>query len=180
MTMHPLRAARAITIIDAHEPQHREAFVSLCKQYAAGLPFSLCFQGFEAELAGLPGAYAPPSGCMLLALLDGQPVGCIAMRPLAPSGYLEGDARPACEMKRMFVQPAARGLGIGRMLALALLRRASSAGYRQMKLDTETTFVEATALYRALGFAEVPRYNDDPLEHTIWMSLALPHQQGNA
>ncbi len=169
----PQHPAPALTIVDAHGPEHREAFVALCKEYAASLPFSLCFQGFEAELASLPGSYAPPGGCMLLALRDGRSVGCIAMRPLAASGYLAGDASPACEMKRMFVQPASRGLGLGRMLGEALLVRAKQAGYAMMKLDTETTFVEATALYRRLGFAEAPRYNDDPLEHTIWMTKNL-------
>jgi GNAT superfamily N-acetyltransferase len=73
-------------------------------------------------------------------------------------------------MKRMFVKPAFRGRGIGRLLGEQLIAKARAAGYVLMKLDTETTFVEATALYRSLGFVEVPRYNDDPLEHTIWMA----------
>lgn len=160
----------SIQIIDAHDEAWIETFRELCREYAASLPFSLCFQGFEEELQQLPGKYAPPVGCMLLAMCDGRAAGIIALRPLAASGYLEGDAKPACEMKRMFVKPAFRGRGIGRLLGEQLIARARAAGYVLMKLDTETTFVEATALYRSLGFVEVPRYNDDPLEHTIWMA----------
>lgn len=163
----------AYTILDAHTADRIEPFRMLCREYAASLPFSLCFQGFEDELAQLPGKYLPPGGCMLMAMVEGQPAGCIAMRPLAESGYLPGDARPACEMKRMFVRPGFRGLGLGRAMGVALLTRAAAAGYKLMKLDTETTFVEATALYRSMGFVEVARYNDDPLEHTIWMAKRL-------
>lgn len=148
---------------------------ALMREYAASLAFALDYQGFESEVASLPGKYAPPQGCILLAWVDdhAEPVGCIAMRPLDASGYREGDPTPACEMKRMYVRPTARGLGAGRALAAELLARARRAGYAMMKLDTERTFLAATALYRELGFVEIPRYNDDPQPDTIWMGLVL-------
>lgn len=145
----------------------------LFREYVASLPFPLDYQGFDAEVASLPGKYAMPGGCILLARRGGEYVGCIALRPLDASGLRASDVEPVCEMKRMYVRPAGRGLGIGRMLSEELLAFARGAGYRTMKLDTESTFVAATALYRALGFAECERYNDDPQPDTIWMKRAV-------
>jgi GNAT superfamily N-acetyltransferase len=144
---------------------------ALFREYAASLPFPLDYQGFDAELATLPGKYAPPNGVILLAgTPEGVPIGCIALRPLAPSF---GDPTPVCEMKRMYVKPGFRGMGAGRLLAECLLSHARAAGYALMKLDTESEFTEALTLYRSLGFVECPRYNDDPMPGTLWMSLKL-------
>lgn len=139
----------------------------LFREYAASLPFSLCFQGFDEEVASLPGKYAPPAGRILLAYDGPDAVGCIALRPLPHVG--EG----VCEMKRMYVKPSHRGLGIGRLLADHLLAEARAAGYRVMKLDSEFDMTAAVTLYRSLGFKDCERYNNDPHPHTVWMELVL-------
>lgn len=150
---------------------------SLFREYVASLPFPLDYQGFDHEVANLPGKYVEPAGCILIGWqVEGNnktPVGCIAMRPLAADSLRPGDIEPVCEMKRMYVKPSGRGTGLGRQLAVQLLDQARRSGYRTMKLDTETTFAAATALYRSLGFFECERYNDDPQPDTIWMRLTL-------
>jgi GNAT superfamily N-acetyltransferase len=168
----------SVRILHARSLDDLAAAAALFREYVASLPFPLDYQGFDAEVAALPGKYAQPEGCILLAVraaASGQleHVGCIALRPLDPAGLREGDTQPVCEMKRMYVRPAARGLGLGRGLAEELIAFARSAGYRTMKLDTESTFIAATALYRALGFRECERYNDDPQPDTIWMRREL-------
>jgi ribosomal protein S18 acetylase RimI-like enzyme len=127
----------------------RAAVVELLREYEAAIGISLSFQGFEAELAGLPGLYAPPKGLMLLARSSScdDPVGCVALRPVP-------EIPGSCEMKRLYVRPATRGAGLGRRLALAAMEAASALGYRRMCLDTLPTMVEAQALYRALGFRQ--------------------------
>lgn len=161
----------------ATSPADLAVAATLFREYVASLPFPLDYQGFDNEVANLPGKYAQPQGCILIAwqrtALNQTPVGCIAMRPLDPSSLRAGDIEPVCEMKRMYVQPAARGLRLGRLLAERLLDEARKSGYRMMKLDTETTFTAATTLYRSLGFVECERYNDDPQPDTIWMRLKL-------
>lgn len=143
------------------------AFRRLCQEYAASLPFSLCFQNFDEEMRTLPGRYARPQGCMLLAQADDRPVGCAALRPVPEVGA------SICEMKRMYVQSTARGLGLGRLLAVALIDFAKSAGYDRMVLDSEPNFTAAVALYRSLGFVDRARYNNDPDPHTVFMELRL-------
>jgi GNAT superfamily N-acetyltransferase len=138
----------------------RELFV----EYQRAIGVDLCFQGFQAEVAGLPGAYAPPRGRLLLARVDGGPAGCGALRPLSGE---------AAELKRMWVRPAFRGLGLGRALALALLEAARSEGYARARLDTLPAMTEAQALYRSLGFREVAPYNDNPHPGAIHMDLIL-------
>lgn len=155
----------------ARTPADLDAFRALCREYAASLPFSLCFQGFDEEMAALPGKYAPPQGEILIAWHAGQPVGCVALRPITP---LLNDPPRVCEMKRMYVSPQGRGRGIGRLLAQELLRVASAAGYGLMKLDSDRDFQAASALYRSLGFTDTPRYNDDPHESTIFLARRLP------
>ena len=123
--------------------------------------------GFERELAGLPGAYAPPSGRLLLAGIGGAPVGCAALRRIDDQ---------SCEMKRMFVSPAAQGCGAGRALATALIRAAREQAYAAMYLDTSIRQGEALSLYRGLGFAEVEPYYDTPpplRDWLVFMKLAL-------
>jgi len=115
---------------------------------------------FEAELAGLPGEYAPPDGCLLLATYDGQPAGCVGMRRLTAD---------AAEMKRMFVPTRFRGLGVGRALAEAVVAQGRAAGYREMWLDTSVRQVEALGLYESLGFQEAPAHHDLPAEMVGWL-----------
>lgn len=168
----------------ADTPGHFAAARELFAEYGASLPESaqrsLRHQGFDRELANLPGQYARPEGVILLAspgdaAAASRPtwLGVVAMRPLAQSGILPGDPTPICEMKRLYVRPVARGLGAGRALCEHLLSAAGAAGYRMMKLDTEAEFAPAMALYRALGFIEIPRYNDDPEACTVWMGKRL-------
>ncbi len=130
---------------------------------------SLEHQNFDAEVAALPGKYAPPRGTLLLARVAGDLAGCIALRPLDELGPT------VCEMKRMYVRPAFRGTGVGRVLAERLIAEARRIGYQVMKLDTDThpKFAAAIGLYRSLGFVECQRYNDDPDPRTLWFELKL-------
>jgi ribosomal protein S18 acetylase RimI-like enzyme len=140
------------------EERDRAVIVALLREYEAGLSVSLCFQGFEAELAGLPGDYAPPRGAMLLARSheDGAALlGMVALRSVGACGDL-------CEMKRLYVHPVARGQGLGRSLALAVMAAAVRLGYRRMCLDTLPGMREAQALYRSLGFRPAGTGNSEP------------------
>jgi GNAT superfamily N-acetyltransferase len=137
---------------------------ALLRAYAASLPFELDFQDFDRELAGLPGAYAPPRGALLVARSDGAASGCVALRPLA------GDI---CEMKRLFVLPSARGTGLGRRLATAIVAEARRLGYAQMRLDTTPGMETAQALYEELGFVETEPYTHNPVAGTRFLELQL-------
>lgn len=129
---------------------------------------SLQHQNFDVELESLPGRYAPPRGCILLALDESSPVGCIALRPLDHLG------RGVGELKRMYVRPAARRRGVGRLLAERLIEFAIGQRYTAIKLDTSSTMHEAMALYASLGFVPCDRYNDDPMSDTLWFERTLP------
>jgi ribosomal protein S18 acetylase RimI-like enzyme len=137
---------------------------TLFREYQAGLGVSLCFQDFETELAGLPGKYADPSGCLLLAEADGKAAGTVALRDL-------GDG--ICEMKRLYVRPAARGLGLGRRLAASVVDEARKRGYRAMRLDTLPQLEAAIGLYASMGFAEIGNYCDNPIPGARFFELAL-------
>ncbi|MCE7974043.1 MAG: GNAT family N-acetyltransferase [Leptolyngbya sp. PLA1] len=157
----------------ASSPSDLDLARTLFREYAASLPFSLCFQGFEEELATLPGKYAAPAGEILIAYDTRTPVGCVALRPIDPLPDDPSAARPVCEMKRLYVKPASRGLGAGRALCERLIADARVMGYRMMKLDSEPDFDAAVGLYRSLGFVPIPRYNDDPHPQTIYLGLRL-------
>ena len=138
----------------------------LFRAYAEGLPIDLGYQGFEAELAGLPGRYAPPAGALLIARgHNGALLGCVALRPLDEPGV--------CEMKRLYVAPAGRGQGIGRKLADAVIAAARTAGYAEMRLDTLASMTAARTLYSSLGFREIDAYYETPVEGTVFLALAL-------
>jgi ribosomal protein S18 acetylase RimI-like enzyme len=143
---------------------------SLFREYAGSLGFSLGFQGFAEELAGLPGEYAPPRGRLLLAYARsepgglGAPAGCAGLRPLEDE---------VGEVKRMYVPPAFRGRGLGRLLAVRLLAEARQAGYRRLRLDTIATMKEALGLYRSLGFRDIPPYRFNPIPGAVYLELDL-------
>jgi ribosomal protein S18 acetylase RimI-like enzyme len=133
---------------------------ALFREYSASLGEQGCFPDFEDELAALPGGYE----ALLVARVDGEPVGCVAIRRL-------DDA--TCEMKRLYVQPDGRGSGLGRALAEAIVDEARCLGFRTMKLDTLPSMDTARALYRSLGFRPVERYNDNPIEGVLFYELTL-------
>ena len=138
----------------------------LFREYAQSLGFALDFQGFEDELRTLPGEYAEPRGVILLAdSPKGEPWGIVALRPLGDDGV--------CEMKRMYVRPEARGHGLGRILGEAIVSEARERGYRAMRLDTIDTMGPAIALYRSLGFREIPAYRYNPMPGALYFEAAL-------
>jgi len=136
----------------------------LFHEYQAGLGVDLSFQGFARELSQLPGAYAPPAGRLYLAVQAREPAGCVGLRPLDEQ---------TCEMKRLYVRPAHRRRGIGRMLAQRALADARAIGYKRVLLDTLATMHEAHALYAALGFAETAPYASNPLAGVKFLALEL-------
>lgn len=140
--------------------------IRLFRAYAASLPIDLGYQGFEAEMAAMPGKYAPPEGDLLLARdAAGAALGCVGLRRFGTAGD--------CEMKRLYVAPEGRGLGLGKALAQAVIGHARQRGYHAVLLDTLATMSAAQALYRSLGFKTVPAYYDTPIEGTIFMRLDL-------
>lgn len=158
-------ATDALTIRPARTEADLNAARRLFTAYAESLDFDLCFQDFEAELDGLPGDYAPPDGALLLAEADGEPVGCVALRPMnAPS---------VCEMKRLYVQPAFRHEGLGRALARAIVEKAQALGYDCMRLDTVRSMIAARHLYASLGFEETEPYYHNPLPDVVYMERSL-------
>jgi len=154
-----------LKITQALTPEQVATARELFLEYAQSLNFSLCFQSFDQELASLPGDYAPPSGRLLLAEVNGRSAGCVALHRLG-----EG----ICEMKRLYVRPEFRGHRIGRQLAEAVIAEARAAGYQRMRLDTVAPVMrEAVQLYRELGFHEIPAYRPNPMPGTLYMELAL-------
>jgi putative acetyltransferase len=153
-----------LTIRDAHEGKTLAAARQLFEEYAASLGISLCFQGFDKELAGLPGSYAPPRGRLLLACRGEESAGCVALRPLEPG---------TCEMKRLYVRPAYRTGGVGRLLAERVIQEAATAGYHRMRLDSLPTMRAALQLYRQLGFREIAPYTTSPVEGAVFLDLQL-------
>ena len=154
-----------LRLFQANTREDIEHARSLFQEYAAGLGISLCFQNFDRELANLPGDYEPPDGRLLLATEDDQLAGCIALRKL-------GDG--VCEMKRLFIRPAYRGKGLGRVLVAAIIDEARQLGYTHMRLDTiPGRMDQAIALYRSIGFVEIAPYYESPIEDAKYMQLEL-------
>jgi ribosomal protein S18 acetylase RimI-like enzyme len=152
-------------LTDAVGPQELDAARRLFRAYAEWLAVDLCFQGFEQEVAALPGCYAPPAGRLLLANVAGEAAGCVGLRPLAPG---------ICEMKRLWVEPGFGGRGLGRALAEAVIAAARTIGYRRMRLDTLPERMPAAQhLYRSLGFVEIPPYYHNPLPGVVMLELQL-------
>lgn len=150
-------------IVDGHVDEHVPTVRTLFEEYAASLGVDLGFQDFEREVAELPGEYVPPGGRLLLAL-DPEAAGCVALRPFEPG---------VCEMKRLYVRPAHRGSGLGRILAEAIVEAGRAAGYKRMRLDTLPTMEAARALYRSLGFEEVEAYRHNPIHGTTYFERPL-------
>jgi len=154
-----------IALIPATLTEHIEQARSLFLEYGGSLGFSLCFQSFDEELKGLPGAYGPPSGRLLLARHLGHAAGCVALRRLEAG---------ICEMKRLYVRPADRGMGLGRLLVERIIAEARIIGYERMRLDTiASAMKDAIALYRRMGFEEIAPYSAIPIERALWMELRL-------
>jgi len=152
-------------IVPAEEEAQIDHVRTLFREYASSLGFSLCFQSFDAELAGLPGEYSPPEGQLLLACCDSIPAGCVALRKLEDG---------ICEMKRLYIRPEFRGRGLGRDLVLALIEQARQSMYGKMRLDTiAASMAEAVGLYRSVGFRDIPPYCHNPISGAIYLELDL-------
>ncbi|MEF3697209.1 GNAT family N-acetyltransferase [Desulfolutivibrio sp.] len=156
-----------LRIRDADPGSSLDVVRELFREYAAALGFGLEFQDFEAELAGLPGRYAPPGGCLLVAEAGDGPVrfgGCVALRDLGCG---------VCEMKRLYVRPWFRGQGLGRRLAETVIARAKDMDYARMRLDTIVTMAQANGLYQSLGFSPIPAYCPNPIPGALFYELRL-------
>ena len=154
----------SLEIFPAKFPRDLEEVRSLFREYEAFLQVDLCFQDFEAELAGLPGRYAPPGGGLLLGKVAGKVQGCVAVRDLTPG---------CCEMKRLYVRPEGRGRGLGRALAERIIEVARDLGYARMRLDTLDRLEEAMRLYRSLGFDEIEAYYENPCEGVVYLEKSM-------
>ncbi len=143
-----------------------EAIQDLFREYAESLPFDLACQNFEGEMAVFPGEYAEPQGCLLVVDVDGAPMGAVGLRPLDTG---------VAEIKRLYVRPDARGLGLGRLLVAEIVARGRLNGYQALRLDTiRGLMIGAERLYQDVGFVEIPPYYDSPIEGAVYYELRLP------
>lgn len=154
-----------IRIIDGSTPGRIAQVKQLLEEYASWIEISLCFQGFDKELANLPGDYGPPQGRLLLAVDEEILVGCVALRPLKEN---------VCEMKRLYVRPEFRGSGVGKQLATMIIEAAREIGYASMRLDTLPGKMDkAIAMYRRFGFKEINPYYSNPVDGATFMELSF-------
>ncbi|QDG76960.1 GNAT family N-acetyltransferase [Labrenzia sp. PHM005] len=154
------------SIFSVDTVQDLEDLKGLFRAYVDWLGIDLSYQGFEEELASLPGKYAAPNGALLLAKNDkGESLGCVGLRPFGEAG--------SCEMKRLYVVPEARGLGVGAGLVQRIMKLARNAGYTDMKLDTLPTMTGAIKLYKQAGFEEIPAYYETPIRETVFFQCVL-------
>jgi putative acetyltransferase len=159
----------ALQIEQASSSEQIDLARTLFQEYGASLGFSLCFQNFDKELAGLPGDYAPPKGRLLLAYLESQPAGCVALHEFE---------RGIAEMKRLYVRPGFRGKRVGLALANAIIEAARGIGYARMRLDTVPSEMrDAVKMYQRLGFQEIAPYRANPQPGTLYLELDLTKSQ---
>ena len=159
------RVVKGFSLTQAESPSQVAQVRELFLEYAQSLGFSLCFQNFDKELAGLPGDYAPPEGRLLLAEFEGQLAGCVALHKV--------DA-DICEMKRLYLRPKFRGKGLGRTVMETIIGEARGIGYTRMRLDTvEAEMKDAVAMYRGRGFKEIAPYRPNPMAGALYMELKL-------
>src|SRR6185437_13956424 len=173
-TLHRPRVA----VVPADNPVRVGSVRELFQEYAESLSFNLCFQSFEQELASLPGEYAPWSGMLLLGLVNDVPAGCVALRKIGTDLQSEDDEILAelevCEMKRLYVRPQFRGIGVGRELVDAILKCAAAIGYRRMRLDTVPSEMgTAVEMYLRLGFVEIAPYRENPVPGAKYLELDI-------
>lgn len=160
-----ISAVKRFDFQEAESPEQIAFIRELFLEYAQSLGFSLCFQGFDQELASLPGDYSSPEGRLILATSNTRPIGCVALHKITAE---------ICEMKRLYVRPAFRGKGLGRDLAEKIIAEARQMGYKKLRLDTvEPKMKAAVAMYRRLGFCEIPPYRANPIEGALYMELQL-------
>ena len=158
---------KSVTIRPARGPRDLEVAAVLITAYADSLGFDLSYQDFDTEMRSLPGKYAPPTGEILLAFDDtGAAIGCVAVRALMEDG--------CCEMKRLYITPAGRGAGAGKMLIEAILKTASDLEYREMRLDTLPSMTKAIQLYKGFGFHEIGPYYETPHPENMFLACRLP------
>jgi ribosomal protein S18 acetylase RimI-like enzyme len=153
-----------VELIAVTQPEQIQLAQELFREYADAIGVDLEFQGFAAELSGLPRSYAPPEGILLLALLGGETAGCVAMRRLDPR---------VAEMKRLYVRSSHRGHRIGEKLVDAVIESARRSNYHALRLDTLPSMASAQGLYRKLGFVEIAAYNSTHLPGTRFYELKL-------
>lgn len=165
----PQHAGERLSIEDASTPEQLDAARTLFREYNSFLGIDLGFQSFEDELGGLPGAYAPPGGCLLLAYWEDALVGCVALKALPE----DESGIATAEMKRLFVRKGFGRNGIGRALLEEIIKRAKSGGYRRLRLDSLRRLEGAARLYSTLPIREIPPYNDNPHDDVYYMELNL-------
>lgn len=157
----------SVSIVEAETPEALAIVRELFLEYEASIGVDLCFQHFDEEVAALPGEYRRPLGGLMLAMGDGNPVGCVAFRPLEPG---------VAEMKRLYVRPSGRGTGLGKRLVERVLADARQAGYQRLRLDTLPSMEAAVGLYLGMGFRDIAPYRHNPVPGARYLELDLRRQ----